>query len=464
MKRFKGIITSGILVLGDTAAILGSFLLGYLVRGGLGVLVGGAGSFAGGVASETLLQRVYFLLLYPFVFAYEGLYTKRLTDWEERRRCFRGVVVGTALLTILLFMTRIWIVSRFVVFLAAIFSVVFVSLFRAVLKRLLVKVGLFSQPLVVLGEASGRRFLEEELKKHRTLGYSIVRHIFRTDTREDVISNLAKAEIPAGALIVVFSESFTPEELKAIFQYAEERFAELMVVPSAVMLATSTTEIEQVGGILVLKYHYNLLRPLNIWTKSVIEFAVSFVLLILLLPLIGLLAILIKLSSPGPVFFRQPRVGKGGKIFTCFKFRTMYQDAATRLEEILNSAPEKRREFETTGKLKSDPRVTSIGRFLRRFSFDELPQLFNVLRGDMALVGPRPYLPAELVRVANSIRTIVRVRPGLTGLWQVSGRGDLTFQERMVLDEYYIRNWSLWLDFSILVRTIKAVLTGRGAY
>ncbi len=455
----KGMIAVLVLLVSDLLAVLLSFVLGYLVRSVLG-----GGGLHLSVLVNSLLPRAYLLFLYPFVFAYEGLYTKRLTDWEERRRCLRGVVIGSALLTIILFMVRLWIVSRFVVLLSAIFGAVLVPLFRTVLKRLLVKLHLFQQPLVIIGSGSASQLLEKELGTHSTMGYVVVSRIARSDPEQTVDTLLEQAEIPAGAQVIVLADCFNEQELRRIFEYAEKRFAEMMVLPGLSLLVSSTAEVEQIGSLLVLKYRYNLLRPVNIWTKLVFEFVLSLVLTLILLPLFGVLALLVKFSSPGPVFFRQPRVGKGGRIFTCLKFRTMYQDAEQRLQELLQHNPAVRQEWEQFARITDDPRVTPIGRFLRRFSLDELPQLFNVLRGEMALVGPRPYLVSEMPKVGDYLKTIVRVRPGLSGLWQVSGRADLPFRERIILDEFYIRNWSLWLDFSILVRTVKAVLTGRGAY
>lgn len=459
MKKVKLFFSITVLVTGDLLAMLVSFLFGYLVRAWFS-----SGGLSGGVATEALFSRVYFLMLYPFVFVYEGLYTKRLTAWEERRRCFRGVVVASALLTILLFMVRLWIVSRFAVLLGAMFGIVLVPLFRTVLKRVLIRTGLFFQPLVVIGDESAAELIDRELQMHQTLGYSVVRHIGRKDENEGVDKLLERADISRGGMMVVISQSFSPEELKTIFRHAEAHCAELMVVPDASLLATSAAELEQVGNLLVLKYHYNLLRPLNIWTKRVFEFVLSLVMFILLLPFFLILALLVKISSPGPIFFLQKRIGKDGKTFTCFKFRTMYQGAEDRFKKFLEKNPAKKTQWERYVKISDDPRITNIGKFLRRFSLDELPQLINVLRGEMALVGPRPYLPNELERVGDYINTIVRVRPGLTGLWQVSGRAALPLSDRILLDEYYIRNWSLWLDFSIIIRTIKAVISGRGAY
>lgn len=455
MPRLRGVLVIGLLVVSDLVAMLLSFVLGYLVRSwwsGGEVLTGG------------LLSRAYLLLVYPFVFAYEGLYTKRLTDWEERRRCLRGVVIGSALLTILLFMVRFWIVSRFVIVLSAGAGVVLVSALRTGLKRLLVRLRLIDQPLVIFGSGRTADLFEAELNKHRTSGYRVVARVERQGAGEPLSALLARSQIPRGSLVVVLADSFTEPELKQLFEYAEQNFAEMMVLPNLSLLTATAAGVEQIGGLPVLKYRYNLLRPLNRWTKEVLEFVASLVLTIVLLPFFGLLAVLVKLSSPGPVFFRQPRIGQNGRVFTCLKFRTMYQDAEVRLKEILSRNEAARLEWERYARITDDPRVTRIGRWLRRFSLDELPQLFNVLRGEMALVGPRPYLVSEVDRIGEYLKTIVRVRPGLTGLWQVSGRAELPFKERILLDEYYIRNWSLWLDFTILVRTVKAVLTGRGAY
>ncbi len=449
MRRLKSILTIAIMVLGDILAIFGSFLFGYFIRavfspGGLSTLA----------PTGALLSKIYFLLIYPFVFAYEGLYTKRLTEWEERRRYFRGVLVGSAILTILLFMVRLWIVSRFVVIVGSVVGIIFMPLLRGFLKKVLVQAKFFYQPLVVLGDDKTVKTFVKGLNRHTILGYSVAHCVTRGADRESINTLLKKVDIFPGSLLVVLAECFNSEELRAIFTYAEQNFAEMMVVPDQRLLMSSTAEVEQMGDLLVLKYRYNLLRPLNNWTKRVLEVLLSLTILILLLPVFAIIALLVKVSSAGPVFFKQPRIGKGGKLFTCLKFRTMLNLTSPQFGEVSDS------EF----KVRNDPRITPVGRFLRRFSLDELPQLYNVLRGEMALVGPRPYLPEELNKIGDYVRTIVRVRPGMTGLWQVSGRAELSFQERILLDEYYIRNWSLWLDFTIVLRTVSAVLSGRGAY
>ena len=183
-----------------------------------------------------------------------------------------------------------------------------------------------------------------------------------------------------------------------------------------------------------------------------------------LLPLLALLAIVVRLTSRGPAIYSQLRIGRGRRPFRAYKFRTMQWNADELLPEYLECFPEKKLEWRANRKLRDDPRLTPIGRLLRRTSLDELPQLWNVLRGDMGLVGPRPIAEDELARYGQSMELYSSVLPGITGLWQVSGRNDTTYEERVRLDEYYVRNWSIWLDLWIVGRTARSVISGQGAY
>ncbi|WP_338064767.1 exopolysaccharide biosynthesis polyprenyl glycosylphosphotransferase [Thermus parvatiensis] len=198
--------------------------------------------------------------------------------------------------------------------------------------------------------------------------------------------------------------------------------------------------------------------------KRIIDVGLSLIGGLLLLPFLALIAILIKLDSPGPVLYGHTRIGQNGRRFKAWKFRSMVKDADKVLKEYLEKHPELREEWERDQKLRSDPRVTRIGRILRQTSLDELPQLWNVLRGEMSLVGPRPIVQDEVIKYGEKFALYIKVKPGMTGLWQVSGRNDTTYQERVNLDIYYIRNWSLWLDLYILARTVWVVLTRKGAY
>ncbi len=197
--------------------------------------------------------------------------------------------------------------------------------------------------------------------------------------------------------------------------------------------------------------------------KRALDLLVASIGLLLVAPLVLVAALIIKLDSPGPVFYVQRRMGREGCCFDVLKFRTMFTDADAKLEEILREDEDLRAEYEHFRKLRNDPRVTPIGRWLRRYSLDELPQLWNVIRGDMSMVGPRAYLPAELPLMNGLSRTVLQSPPGLTGLWQVSGRNALGFESRVDLDVHYMQNWSLWLDLYILARTVPVVLSGEGA-
>jgi exopolysaccharide production protein ExoY len=198
--------------------------------------------------------------------------------------------------------------------------------------------------------------------------------------------------------------------------------------------------------------------PVGGATKRLIDLLLSAVAIVLLLPTFAIVAAVIKLTSKGPVFFSHPRIGFGGKPFRCYKFRTMVCDSEAVLASLLASSPSAALEWSQSQKLKNDPRVTGIGRLLRKSSLDELPQLFNVVLGQMSLVGPRPVTQTELKRFGRSASKYLAARPGLTGLWQVSGRSSLNYSRRVALDRYYVSNWSPLLDLKIVLRTIPALL------
>jgi len=185
---------------------------------------------------------------------------------------------------------------------------------------------------------------------------------------------------------------------------------------------------------------------------------------ILLSPLLVLIALLVKLSDGGPVFYGHPRIGRGGRIFRCLKFRTMREDGDAVLAEHLRRNPEARAEWEATRKLKNDPRVTPVGAVLRKLSLDELPQIFNILFGEMSIVGPRPVVHDELEKYGNAAIFYLMSRPGLTGLWQVSGRNDVSYAMRVAFDRHYVENWSLTQDILIIIKTVPAVCLSRGSY
>lgn len=199
-------------------------------------------------------------------------------------------------------------------------------------------------------------------------------------------------------------------------------------------------------------------------SKRAVDIVLAAAALVLLSPLMLIAALIVKLSDQGPVFYSHTRIGYGGAAFGCLKFRTMKTDAAERLAELLRANPSARAEWETTRKLKNDPRITAVGEILRKSSIDELPQLINILRGEMSVVGPRPVTAEELARYGEHVTSYMAARPGLTGQWQTSGRNDVSYEYRVALDVQYVRDWSLVRDFIIIAKTVPALFSQRGCY
>jgi Undecaprenyl-phosphate galactose phosphotransferase WbaP len=246
-----------------------------------------------------------------------------------------------------------------------------------------------------------------------------------------------------------------------------ERFADsytnVLVIPDLFNLTYFGAPMRYLGGALGIEVQRQLLLRGPRTAKRLMDLVLTSIGLVLILPILVVVGIIIKLDSRGPVFHRQKRLGQDGVRFRALKFRTMFEDAERRLGELLESDPALRVEYDTFHKLTSDPRVTRVGRVLRKYSLDELPQLWNVLVGEMSLVGPRPYLEREIPDMAQKEAIILRVKPGITGIWQVTWRNESTFEQRLDLDVEYVRNWSPWMDLYILARTIPVVVGGTGS-
>jgi Undecaprenyl-phosphate galactose phosphotransferase WbaP len=218
------------------------------------------------------------------------------------------------------------------------------------------------------------------------------------------------------------------------------------------------------GGLVGLEVRRELLRRRARLTKHAIDLTLALGGGAILLPWVAAVALLVKWSSHGPAFYGHGRIGEGGRKFRAWKFRTMVENADEILDQYLQCDPELQAEWAANHKLKTDPRVTKIGKFLRQTSLDELPQIWNVIRGEMSLVGPRPIVRNEVERYAEEFDIYQKVRPGITGLWQVSGRSETTYEARVAMDVHYVRNWSVWLDVYLLARTVGVVLRKQGAY
>lgn len=259
---------------------------------------------------------------------------------------------------------------------------------------------------------------------------------------------------------IIVTGEISDEELLKLISLKRKRSISVKIVPEGYLIFAKRISFDEISGIPILEIEISPLEGFQGYVKEIVDFVLGTLGLIVFSPLFLIIAILIKLDSPGPIFYKHLRAGRYGKPFYLWKFRTMYKDA----DKILDKYPELKKEFEKEFKLKNDPRVTKVGKFLRKFSLDEIPQIFNILKGEMSVVGPRPVTFKELEKYGEYAEEILRVKPGLTGLWQVSGRSDVDYSQRIKFDLYYIQNWSILLDIKIILKTIPSVLFGKGAY
>lgn len=230
------------------------------------------------------------------------------------------------------------------------------------------------------------------------------------------------------------------------------------------MLMSGTPHLKDIAGIVGFSSTNHLTKIQWLFAKRAIDIAIILLTLPLTLPVSLITALLVKITSPGPVLYGHKRVGKNGREFKCWKFRSMFIDADEQLAKILRENPEMKKQWDKDRKIENDPRITPFGKIIRKTSLDELPQLLNIFTGQMSFVGPRPVTESELVRYGKDADYILSVTPGLSGMWQTSGRSDTAYEDRVTLDSYYIQNWSIWLDLWILIKTVWVVVKGKGAY
>lgn len=422
-------------------------------------------------------RKFYMYFLWAMVFSNEKLYTKRFTFWEETRLLLKSTTIAFSMVMITVFITAQYLkFSRMVIIVAWLFSIILLPCFRYITKILLIKFDLWKKKVIIIGTAESSAPLIEAIEQNKTLGYEIVGCLSGHKTRfvnsingYDILGHYDDIEIWKIKTrfddIIVTLPDVPRGQMISLMKKWEQLSENIRYIPRTGDLITTGVEIENIGKVLALTVRKNLHKPWNIFIKKIFEYVIAVCFFIINIPIFILIGLLIKLNSRGPVFFVQERGGKRGKKIKVIKFRSMYMDSADRLKHFLQGNPDAQEEWARYKKLKSlDPRVTGVGKFLRRYSLDELPQLINVLKGDMNLVGPRPYILEELEDEDGIKSIIFQVRPGITGLWQISGRSERSFQERLNLDESYIRNWSLWMDIVILIKTFKAALSGKGAF
>lgn len=464
-------LQSALLLLVDLAVVVVSFLIAYYVRRNAPYLPTLANDLAG------MLQVWPAILVWPLVMYREDLYPGfQWVGGEYLRRIVTATTTASLILMAATFVTKTGPqYSRSLLVGFWLVTLITLPTSRFVMKRVLDRMGFGGPRAVVLGAGQSACLIMEGLRAQNPPSYRPVA-IFDDDPAKQggqvggvpVLGPVSEAQEWARhhgiQVAIVAMPGVARARLIEIIEAHSRGFPRLLILPNLFGLSTVEVGTRDVGGTLTLEMRKNLLYLHNRVLKRFTDYLLVFLLGMLSLPLTAVIGLATLLDSGRPVFFQQERVGRGADLFNMWKFRTMVQGADEVLADHLERDKEARQEWQQRQKLTNDPRLTTVGRFLRRLSLDELPQLWNILRGQMSLVGPRPITKDQIELYGESFHLYAQVRPGLTGLWQVEGRAETSFQQRVEHDTYYIRNWSIWLDAIIIARTFWAVLNGRGAY
>jgi Undecaprenyl-phosphate galactose phosphotransferase WbaP len=433
--------------------------------------------------ANTLNSIWWFPLVVLACLVYENLYQKRLPFWTETETILKAVTLSVFLTIVWLYLAKVNDeISRTVIVLIWLTLLILLPLFRYYGKLLLVYLNLWNKPVIICGSGLSADLIINAFKREKTIGYEIigllednyhsgnrteqstsagVKVLGSTDDAERIIKATGVKDV-----VVALSEMPT-DQLVKLTNRLQQLTNNVLLVPGLFGLALNGIELNYFfeEQTLLLQIKNRLKSTSNRLFKNFFDLTVGLIFFTLSLPFFMIIALAIRLESKGPVFYIAPRIGQGGELFKCYKFRSMRLNAKTILEKYLAENKTAMAEWQRYQKLTGyDPRVTKVGALLRRFSIDELPQLLNVLKGEMSLVGPRPYLPRERNLMAEWLEDITVAKPGITGLWQVSGRNNISFSGRLKLDSWYMKNWSPWLDLILLLRTIKVVIKANGAH
>jgi len=400
-------------------------------------------SFLGGFFYYVNKPIVYALVILTFISS--GIYRHRHDFWEETYLILKALILSLILLLSILALSKsVDDYSRIIVVLSFLVMALTIPIVKFVLKKKLSVFGIWSKKAEIISSDSD---VITEIFGNKYLGYVKSSHkssdIVFMDTQ-----GLDKEEVESKLLVLSHEKKeiiFIP--ILNSFNFANARIIEIFNARTNMIVLENS-----------------LLNERNIFIKKVADIFLSILLIPLLIPIFGIIIFLMRKEEPkGSMFFKQERMGKDGENFVCYKFRSMREDGDEILKEYLKDHPEEVESYEKYHKYINDPRITRVGNFMRRTSLDELPQIINVFKGEMSLIGPRPYMLNEKEKIGSKIDMVLAVKPGITGLWQVSGRSDVDFHSRVDMDVYYTRNWNLWIDVVILLKTIKTVLFREGA-
>jgi Undecaprenyl-phosphate galactose phosphotransferase WbaP len=456
--------TRNVLLLSDLCAVAVGPLFACVLREASG----------GHLPLELYLNIAPVLLLFIPLYASLGLYPGIMrSPEEEMKRLSLGTSIGFLFLGFLFFIGRQGeLFSRSAVLMAWLATLASVPSFRCLTRNLCARKAWWGYPVLLFAQEGEDGAVAHAFGNARRSGLYIAARV--------PLTSGGKLRIPAGttedrylddlervcsdAIVCILLDPLAGDAVRELVLKLGSRFRRIVVKPDTFWLKQSSLHAADFPCGPVLAMRQNLLDPARMRLKRLLDLLVCLPAGIVLLALLPAAALVIRMDSRGPVFFTQKRVGRNGNIFTLFKFRTMVADAPRILRETLAGNDELRKEWDEDQKLTDDPRLTRVGRVLRRTGLDELPQILNVVMGDMSLVGPRPILAEEIRRYGDAYALYKRVRPGITGLWQVSGRNDLSYAERVELDQRYVYNWSVWSDIYIIIRTVPALISGKGAY
>lgn len=475
-------VEKSLLVAVDFIALAAAFVLSAIAAFSLHRIPEWSGMHWWQVQDPVRLQCFFVLaVLTVCAFWVKGHYTKRRPYSNEVREVLLLSVALTFLDAALVFFGK-WQFSRVALALTWGFAPVLLLSLRAIAKLTLIRMGGWLRPMVVVGWGENALETARAFQDERLMGYVILaflvphdrarlQHVF-VDRFGRQVPSIGLPQKPDAVLdslgnphIVLALEQGGVERYQDLIQDLGRRQRHIQVVPSIRGLPLYGMEVDHFFAyeVLLLTVRNNLARRLPQLVKRVFDIVVSLCVLIVGFPVLAWIAARVA-ASGGAIFFGHKRQGQHNRSFSCYKFRTMAPNADQLLKDLLENDASARTEWERDFKLKNDPRVTPIGRFLRKTSLDELPQLWNVLKGDMSLVGPRPVVTAELERYGNQVDYYFEAKPGITGLWQISGRNDITYDTRVYLDTWYVKNWSLFTDIVILLRTVKVIFRRDGAY
>jgi Undecaprenyl-phosphate galactose phosphotransferase WbaP len=439
----------------DSLALLIAFSGTIMIRGAAG----------GGVLWPQYSRLIPFLAVVPLLIGLMGLYPGVLLNpVDEFRRLTIAITLGMSLVVVATFLVKEADVYSRLIFIAAIpISVVLDLSARWLVRKVCSKAKWWGIPTVLMGPKNETETIRRMIEMNPGVGIRPVAvvHADRTQLPQRAEESVARGTIPYAMVILPSGADYKwVREMEDLVWGCKK----IIVVPHTMGLLWSGMQIRDCCGTVGLEVRRELLRPQSRMIKRVMDFALAVAGGASILPLVAIVAALVKFSSRGPVFYGQKRIGERGSTFRAWKFRTMVENADEILEQYLRTNSGMREEWTACHKLRNDPRVTRIGKFLRQTSLDEFPQIWNVIQGEMSLVGPRPIVFEEAIKYGGEFDLYRKVRPGITGLWQVSGRSDTTYAGRVAMDVYYVRNWSVWLDVYLLWKTINVVLRKQGAY